>query len=143
MEKGKKCTYLRAEVEANGNSQPQPELCKEIDLRLRQGTLSCMHVCAFALHMPRKLFQNQNSFFLSFSSPLRSLKRKTASSGFTNTLGSLIHLSCVNATAVMNHHFSIIGVEHSSWVNFILANEYIPVLLEMAEPDCGDPEVNG
>lgn len=46
MEKGKKWTYLRAEVEANGNYQPQPELCKEIDLRLRQGTLSSMHcVC--------------------------------------------------------------------------------------------------
>lgn len=43
----------------------------------------------------------------------------------------------------MNHHFSITGVEHNFWVNFILANEYIPVLLETAEPDCGDPEVNG
>lgn len=142
MEKGKKWTYLRAEVEANGNYQPQPELCKEIDLRLRQGTLSCMH-CVCVCSTDAQEVVSKPKQFLSFFSPLRSLKRKTASSGCANTLGSLIRFSCVNAKAVMNHHFSITGVEHSSWVNFILANEYIPVLLEMAEPDCGDPEVNG
>lgn len=43
----------------------------------------------------------------------------------------------------MNNHFGIRAVEHNPWADFTLANEYIPMFLETAEPDFGDPEVNG
>lgn len=43
----------------------------------------------------------------------------------------------------MNNHFGIRAVEHNPWANFTLANESIPVLLETAEPDFEDLEVNG
>lgn len=94
---------------------------------------------AFALQMSRKLLQNQNSFFP------KKLEEKgaTASLGLANNLGNLTPFSCINAHVLMNNHFGIRAVEHNPWADFTLANEYIPMFLETAEPDFGDPEVNG
>lgn len=83
---------------------------------------SCI-VYAFAWPMPRKLFENQNSFLFFFS---RSLRKTTASLALANNLGNLTPSSCVNAQALMNNHFGIRAVKRNPWVNFTLANEQNP-----------------
>lgn len=77
-------------------------------------------VCAFAFQVPRKLFKNQDIFFL----PKKlDEKESTAFLDVANNLGDLTPSSCVNAQAVMNNHFGMRAAEHPPFVNCTLANE--------------------